>query len=91
LNVGEIRGRGLFVGIELVRDRETRESLDDKALLGWVSDTMKAKGLICRADDRLDSVIQLAPPLTIERADLDHICRIITDTLDEMRGKITGN
>ncbi len=91
LNVGEIRGRGLFVGIELVRDRETRESLDDKALLGWVSDTMKAKGLICRADDRLDSVIQLAPPLSIERADLDHICRIITDTLDEMRGKITGN
>jgi adenosylmethionine-8-amino-7-oxononanoate aminotransferase len=91
LNVGEIRGRGLFVGIELVRDRETRESLDDKALLGWVSDTMKAKGLICRADDRLDSVIQLAPPLSIERADLDHICRIITDTLDEMRGKITEN
>ncbi len=91
LNVGEIRGRGLFVGIELVRDRETRESLDDKALLGWASDAMKGRGLICRADDRLDSVIQLAPPLSIERSDLDHICRIITDTLDEMRGKITGD
>jgi adenosylmethionine-8-amino-7-oxononanoate aminotransferase len=90
-NVGEIRGRGLFIGIELVRDRESRATLDDKALLGWVSDTMKAKGLICRADDRLDSVIQLAPPLSIERRDLDRICRILTDTLDEMRGKITGN
>ncbi|MGI8688549.1 MAG: aspartate aminotransferase family protein [Thermomicrobiales bacterium] len=90
-NVGEVRGRGLFVGIELVRDRETRESLDDKALLGWVSDAMKGRGLICRADDRLDAVIQLAPPLNIARADLDRICRIITDTLDEMRGKIQGN
>jgi len=89
-NVGEIRGRGLFVGIELVRDRERRESLDDKALLGWVSDAMKNRGLICRADDRLDSVIQLAPPLTIERSDLDRICRIIADTLDEMRGRVTG-
>ena len=50
---------------------------------------MKAKGLICRADDRLDSVIQLSPPLTIERADLDRICQIIAETLDEMRGKLT--
>ena len=90
-NVGEIRGRGLFIGIELVRDRESRATLDDKALLGWVSDTMKAKGLICRADDRLDSVIQLSPPLSIERSDLDRICRILTETLDEMRGKLTGS
>jgi 4-aminobutyrate aminotransferase-like enzyme len=52
---------------------------------------MKERGLICSADDRLDSVIQLAPPLNIARSDLDHICRIITDTLDEMRGKLKGD
>ncbi len=89
-NVGEIRGKGLFVGIELVRDRATKESLDDKDLLGWLSDRMMAQGLICRADDRLDSVIQLSPPLTIDRDDLDRICRILTDTLDELQSRLTA-
>jgi adenosylmethionine-8-amino-7-oxononanoate aminotransferase len=90
-NVGEIRGKGLFIGIELVRDRATKESLDDKELLGWLSDRMLAQGLICRADDRLDSVIQLSPPLTIDRADLDRICRILTDTLDELQARLAAS
>lgn len=88
-NVGEIRGKGLFLGIELVRNRETKESLDDKALLGWLSDRMKEQGLICRADDRLDSVLQLSPPLNIARSDLDRISQIIAGTLDELRGRLT--
>ncbi len=87
-NVGEVRGRGLFIGIELVRNRETKERLEDKALLGWLSDTMKTKGLICRADDRLDAVIQLSPPLNIPRDDVDRMCQIITETLGEMRDRL---
>lgn len=89
-HVGEIRGAGLFVGIELVRNRETKERLEDKGLLGWLSDSMKSRGLICRADDRLDAVIQLSPPLNIERADVDRMCQIIADTLHEMRDRLAG-
>lgn len=87
--VGEIRGRGLFVGIELVRDRETRASLDDKPLLGWLSDDLKQRGLICRADDRLDAVIQLAPPLNIPREDIDRAVAILAESLEAMRGRLT--
>ena len=65
--VGEVRGAGYFYGIELVRDKDTRRSFDDgeaeELLRGFLSPRLFEAGLICRADDRGDPVIQLAPPL----------------------------
>jgi adenosylmethionine-8-amino-7-oxononanoate aminotransferase len=65
--VGDVRGDGYFYGIELVKDKETRESFNDdeseRLLRGYVSPRLFEEGLICRADDRGDPVIQLSPPL----------------------------
>ena len=67
--VGDVRGAGYFYGIELVKDKDTRESFDDdeseRLLRGFLSKALFEAGLYCRADDRGDPVVQLAPPLTI--------------------------
>ncbi len=66
--VGDVRGDGYFYGIELVKDKATRETFDDdeseRLLRGFLSHALFDAGLICRADDRGDPVIQLSPPLT---------------------------
>ena len=65
--VGDVRGDGYFHAIELVKDKETKESFDDEEseelLRGFLSGELYKRGLICRADDRGDPVIQLSPPL----------------------------
>ena len=67
--VGDVRGDGYFFGIELVKDKATKETFDDdeseRLLRGFLSKALFDAGLYCRADDRGDPVIQLAPPLTI--------------------------
>ena len=64
---GDVRGAGYFHAIELVKDKETKESFTDEEsedlLRGFLSGELYRRGLICRADDRGDPVIQLAPPL----------------------------
>jgi hypothetical protein len=83
-NVGDIRGAGLFVGIELVKDRSTKEPMTAENLIGWLSDELLRRGVICRADDRLEPVIQLSPPLSIPQEDIDFIVDNIADVLNEM-------
>ncbi len=65
--VGDVRGAGYFQAIELVKDRDTKQSFDheesERLLRGFVSGELYRRGLICRADDRGDPVIQLSPPL----------------------------
>jgi hypothetical protein len=66
--VGDVRGDGYFYGIELVKDKVTRETFNDeeseRLLRGFLSQALFDAGLVCRADDRGDPVIQLSPPLT---------------------------
>ena len=75
--VGDVRGHGYFYGIELVKDRETKETFDDaeseRLLRGYLSGALWEAGLYCRADDRGDPVIQLAPPLIIGQTEFDDI------------------
>jgi adenosylmethionine-8-amino-7-oxononanoate aminotransferase len=75
--VGDVRGAGYFYGIELVKDKETRETFDDaeseRLLRGYLSKALFDAGLYCRADDRGDPVIQLAPPLIIGQTEFDDI------------------
>jgi adenosylmethionine-8-amino-7-oxononanoate aminotransferase len=65
--VGDVRGAGYFHAIELVKDQETKETFNDEEaetlLRGFLSGELYRRGLICRADDRGDPVIQLSPPL----------------------------
>ena len=85
--VGDVRGDGFFYGIELVKDKDTRETFDDdeseRLLRGFLSGALFDAGLICRADDRGDPVIQLAPPLICEQEHFDLIGEILRSVLTE--------
>lgn len=85
--VGDVRGAGYFYGIELVKDKETRETFDEdeseRLLRGFMSKALFDAGLYCRADDRGDPVIQLAPPITIGQAEFDDIEQRLRGVLTE--------
>lgn len=85
--VGDVRGAGYFYGIELVKDKTTRETFDDaeseRLLRGFLSKALFDAGLYCRADDRGDPVVQLAPPLTMGPAEFDEIERRLRAVLTE--------
>ena len=85
--VGDVRGDGYFFGIELVKDKTTKETFDDdeseRLLRGFLSKALFDAGLYCRADDRGDPVIQLAPPLTTGPAEFDQIEQILRGVLTE--------
>lgn len=90
--VGDVRGAGYFYGIELVKDKETKETFNDdeseRLLRGFLSTALYDAGLYCRADDRGDPVIQLAPPLTIGQKEFDEIEGILRSVLTEASTKI---
>ncbi len=85
--VGDVRGAGFFHAIELVKDRETKESFDDEEseelLRGFLSGELYRQGLICRADDRGDPVVQLAPPLIADTEEFDEIGTVLRSVLTE--------
>jgi adenosylmethionine-8-amino-7-oxononanoate aminotransferase len=85
--VGDVRGDGYFFGIELVKDKVTKETFDDdeseRLLRGFLSKALFEEGLYCRADDRGDPVIQLAPPLSVGAAEFIEIEEILRSVLTE--------
>jgi adenosylmethionine-8-amino-7-oxononanoate aminotransferase len=85
--VGDVRGEGYFYGIELVKDKTTRETFNDdeseRLLRGFLSKALFDAGLYCRADDRGDPVVQLAPPLIIGQSEFDEIEGILRSVLTE--------
>jgi adenosylmethionine-8-amino-7-oxononanoate aminotransferase len=85
--VGDVRGDGYFYGIELVKDKDTKETFDDdeseRLLRGFLSKALYDAGLYCRADDRGDPVIQLSPPLICDQSHFDEIEQILRVVLDK--------
>ena len=85
--VGDLRGTGYFYALELVKDKETRETFSDEEcetlLRGFLSPRLFEKGLICRADDRGDPVVQISPPLVATQAEFDEMTGILGDVLTE--------
>ncbi|WGD36671.1 aspartate aminotransferase family protein [Lysinibacter sp. HNR] len=90
--VGDVRGDGYFFGIELVKDKATKETFNDdeaeRLLRGFLSGALYDAGLYCRADDRGDPVVQLAPPLTIGPKEFAEIEQILRGVLTEGWSKI---
>jgi adenosylmethionine-8-amino-7-oxononanoate aminotransferase len=85
--VGDVRGDGYFYGIELVKDKATKETFDDdeseRLLRGFLSRALFEAGLYCRADDRGDPVVQLAPPLICDQSHFDEMEQILRAVLSE--------
>jgi adenosylmethionine-8-amino-7-oxononanoate aminotransferase len=84
--VGDIRGAGFFYGIELVKDKSTRETFNDdeseRLLRGILTPKLFELGLICRADDRGDPVVQLSPPLVCESEQFDEMVAILREAFE---------
>ncbi|WP_028569281.1 aspartate aminotransferase family protein [Salinispora tropica] len=85
--VGDIRGDGYFYGIELVKDKTTKETFDEtdseRLLRDFLSPALFHSGLYCRADDRGDPVVQLAPPLIAGPEQFDEMEQILRAVLTE--------
>jgi len=85
--VGDVRGEGYFYGIELVKDKTTKETFNDEEsenlLRGFLTPALWDAGLYCRADDRGDPVVQLAPPLIAGQQEFDEIYQILHGVLSE--------
>jgi adenosylmethionine-8-amino-7-oxononanoate aminotransferase len=90
--VGDVRGDGYFYGIELVKDKATKETFNDeeseRLLRGFLSKALYDAGLYCRADDRGDPVVQLAPPLICGQAEFDEMEQILRAVLTEGANRI---
>ncbi|TMR21094.1 aspartate aminotransferase family protein [Nonomuraea turkmeniaca] len=85
--VGDVRGAGYFWGIELVKDKATKETFtadeSERLLRGFLSKALFDAGLYCRADDRGDPVIQLAPPLVAGPEEFKEIGSVLRGVLTE--------
>ena len=92
--VGDVRGAGFFHSIELVKDQDTKESFDEdeseSLLRGYLSGALYENGLICRADDRGDPVIQLSPPLISDSEQFAEIEGVLRKVLTEAANRVVG-
>jgi len=90
--VGDVRGDGYFFGLELVKDKATKETFNEdeseRLLRGFLSHALFDAGLYCRADDRGDPVIQLAPPLIADEEQFAEIERILRAVLTEATNRL---
>jgi adenosylmethionine-8-amino-7-oxononanoate aminotransferase len=90
--VGDVRGDGYFYAIELVKDQETKESFNDEEseslLRGFLSGELYRRGLICRADDRGDPVVQFSPPLIADTEQFEEIVDVLRPTLEEASRRV---
>jgi adenosylmethionine-8-amino-7-oxononanoate aminotransferase len=90
--VGDVRGAGYFQAIELVKDKDTKESFDagesEELLRGFLSGELYRRGLICRTDDRGDPIVQLSPPLIAGEEQFQEIEAILRPVLSEASERI---
>ncbi|MEM1342704.1 MAG: aminotransferase class III-fold pyridoxal phosphate-dependent enzyme, partial [Pseudomonadota bacterium] len=87
--IGDVRGKGLFCGAELVADREIREPAEEKLVQAVVADCM-AQGVIIGATNRslpgFNNTLCFSPPLIATADEIDHL----TDAVDGALGRVFG-
>ena len=87
-----MRGAGYFHALELVKDKDTKETFTDEEseelLRGFMSGELFKRGLICRADDRGDPVVQLSPPLIADTREFEEIDAVLRAVLKEAWDRI---
>ena len=90
--VGDVRGTGFLYAVELVKNKETRETFTaeerESLLRGYLSRALFEHGLICRADDREDPVVQISPPLIAGKQEFSEIAGTLGDVLAEASKRV---
>jgi len=90
--VGDVRGAGYFHAIELVKDQDTKEGFtheeSENLLRNFLSGELYKRGLICRADDRGDPVVQLSPPLICDTEQFEEIEGVLRPVLTEAANRL---
>lgn len=88
--VGDVRGLGLFLGIELVRDRETLEPAAEEA--AYVVERMRDHGVLVSTDGPLHNVIKMKPPLVFDERDAERVVAVLGAVLAEdfVRARVRG-
>jgi adenosylmethionine-8-amino-7-oxononanoate aminotransferase len=93
--VGDVRGMGYFYGIELVKNKDTKESFSEEEseeiLFKFVSPRLYEEGLMCRADDRGEPVIQLSPPLVAGPDEIRKMADILYRVIAEAAEKVANS
>ncbi|KAK3612244.1 hypothetical protein CHS0354_039525 [Potamilus streckersoni] len=83
--IGDIRGQGLFIGIDLVKDRKTREPATEEA--EYVLHRMKQEFIILSTDGPYENILKMKPPMCFSRTDADNVIEKLTVTLKEVEEK----
>jgi 4-aminobutyrate aminotransferase-like enzyme len=80
--IGDVRGLGLFIGIELVKDRTTLAPATQTA--SQLVNQLRNKGILLGTDGPFNNVIKIKPPMVITKEDADMFVRVLDDTLSTM-------
>jgi ethanolamine-phosphate phospho-lyase len=80
--IGDVRGLGLFVGVELVRDRKTLEPARDEA--SDLINRMAARGILLSTDGPFHNVLKIKPPMVLTADDVDAVIRALDDELERV-------
>lgn len=88
-SVGHYNGLGLYLSIELVKDRKTKEPAGDAT--GWVANELLKEGVICISSGYYYNRICFAPPLVIERSEIDEALKRFDRLLSRMEEKFNIN
>jgi 4-aminobutyrate aminotransferase-like enzyme len=83
--IGDVRGRGLFVGFELVRDRDPERLEPAREEAKYLVNRMRDERFLTSTDGPFDNVIKLKPPLVIRRAEVDRYLSALDNVLQEER------
>ncbi len=81
--IGDVRGSGLFLGVELVKDRETLEPAAEEA--SYVVERMREIGILIGTDGPLHNVVKIRPPMPFTREDAEHLTAAMDGVLGEFR------
>jgi 4-aminobutyrate aminotransferase-like enzyme len=79
--IGDVRGSGYFLGVELVRSRETLEPATGEA--SWVANRLREEGILIGTDGPLENVLKIRPPMPFDASDADRLL----GTLDRVLGE----
>jgi len=81
--IGEVRGKGLMIGMELVKDRQTKEPAPSETVK--IRELCRQKGVLVGHGGTLGNVLRIQPPLVISQSQLDTAIEAIDQSLDEIK------